>query len=165
MITFQYNLTLKNHFKSLIKNQLKTITIFLLIFTFCYFSINMEAFLYNFPYNTKLVLITYLIYLSVIFVIMFIISLIFSFILVCLFRKNSAYRIYVYKLDKNKLTEKKDHFLVDLKQVKKLKITKKYIRFFSLKLKQVITFEKIYFINPEDFIKLSDILSKNRGEV
>ena len=150
-LLFQYKLDKKNHFKSLLKNQLKTILIFLLIFTFCYFAINLEAFLYNFPYNTPLVLITYLIYLVVIFVIMFIISLIYSLIMTNIFKKSNAYRTYNYKLENDILSEDNCNFSVNLNEIKNIKIKKKYLKFISFKLKQVITFEKIYFTNKTDF--------------
>lgn len=162
MIAFQYNLTKKKHFKSLLKNQLKTIFIFILLFTFCYFAINLEAFLYNFPFNTPLVLITYLIYFSVIFLIMFLISIIFSFIMTKMFQKNNAYRVYKYQINKNKLIEKETNFELDLNEIKNIKITKKAIKLFSFKLKQVITFEQLYFENKDDFLKLKDFFKKKK---
>ena len=158
VITFQYNLSHKNHFKSLLKQQLKTISIFLLIFTFCYFAINLEAFLYNFPYNTPLVLKTYVIFIVIIFMIMFLISIIFSLISTCICKKNNVYHIYNYKLDKNKLSELSSNFTIDLKEIKKIKTNNKYIKLISLKLKQVITFEKQNFNNLEDFNKVKKIL-------
>lgn len=154
MIAFQYNLTKKKHFKSLLKNQLKTIFMFILIFTFCYFAINLEAFLYNFPFNTPLVLITYLIYFSVIFLIMFLISIIFSFIMTKMFQKNNAYRVYKYQINKNKLIEKETNFELDLNEIKNIRINKKMIKIVSFTKKQIITFEKEYFKNEDDFVKL-----------
>lgn len=165
MIEFQYNLTKKNHFKSLLKSQLKTIIFFLLIFTFCYFAINLEAFIYNFPYNTPIVLITYFIYLLIIFIIMFLISIIFSYAMTLIFRKNNAYQIYNYKLTKDKLIEVKTNFSLNLNEIKNIKFTKKSIKIVSLKLKQIITFEKINFVVPEDFIKFKNLLIKEKNKV
>lgn len=162
MITFQYNLTKKEHFKSLLKGQLKTIFIFILLFTFCYFAINLEAFLYNFPFNTPLVLITYLIYFSVIFLIMFLISLIFSFIMTKMFQKNNAYRVYKYQINQNKLIEKETNFELDLKEIKNIRINKKIIKIISFKQKQIITFEKVYFEDDADFDKLKNYLIKKK---
>lgn len=162
MIAFQYNLTKKNHFRSLLKNQLKTIMVFILIFTFCYFAINLEAFLYNFPYNTPLVLITYLIYFSIIFAIMLLISLVFSFIMIKMFEKNNAYRIYEYKIKSNNLIEEKANYELNLDEVKNIRITKKTIKLFSFKLKQAITFERLYFENEDDFMKLKDFFKKKK---
>ncbi len=162
MITFQYNLTKKNHFKSLVKSQLKTIMLFILIFTFCYFSINLEAFLYNFPYNTPLVLITYLIYFAIIFLIMLLISFIFSIIMTRMFEKNNAYRTYQYQITKNKLIEKETNFLLDLVEVKNIKITKKVIKLLSFKQHKIITFEQVYFENKDDFFKLKEFLKQKK---
>lgn len=165
MITFQYNLTKRNHFKSLVKSQLKTISIFLLLFTFCYFAINLEAFLYNFPYNTPLVLITYLVYLLIIFIIMFLISLIYSLIIIVIFKKNNAHRIYEYKINDNKLIEEKTNFTLNLDEIKNIKITKKTIKLFSFKLKQIVTFEQNYFENKSDFNKLKDFFRKKKSNL
>lgn len=165
MIEFQYNLTKKNHFKSLLKSQLKTIIFFLLIFTFCYFAINLEAFIYNFPYNTSIVLITYFIYLLIIFIIMFLISIIFSYVMTLIFRKNNAYQIYNYKLTKDKLIEVKTNFSLNLNEIKNIKFMKKSIKIVSLKLKQIITFEQINFVVPEDFIKFKNLLIKEQNKV
>lgn len=165
MITFQYNLTKKNHFKSLLKGQLKTISIFLFLFTFCYFAINLEAFLYNFPYNTPVVLITYFIYILIIFIIMFLISLIYSLIMTNILKKNNAYRIYEYKIKNNKLIEEKNNFELNLEEIKNTKITKKTIKLFSFKLKQVITFEQNYFENKNDFNKLRDFFKKKKDNL
>lgn len=158
MIVFQYNLTKAKHFKSLLKNQLKTIFIFILLFTFCYFAINLEAFLYNFPLNTPLVLITYLIYCSVIFLIMFLISIIFSLVMTKMFQKNNAYRTYKYHINKNKLIEKETNFELNLDEIKNIKINKKMIKILSFKQRQIITFEKVYFENEDDFVRLRDFL-------
>ncbi len=165
MITFQYNLTKKKHFKSLLKGQLKTISIFLFLFTFCYFAINLEAFLYNFPYNTPVVLITYFIYIVIIFIIMFLISLIYSLVITTIFKKNNAYRIYEYKIINNKLVEDKANFELDLEEIKNIKITKKIIKLFSFKLKQVITFEQSFFENKTDFNKLKDFFKKKKNNL
>lgn len=161
MIEFKYEITKKNHFKSLLKNQLKTISFFLFIFTFCYFGINLEAFLYNFPYNVKLVLITYIIYLIIIFAIMFLISIIYSLIMSHLFKKNNLYKLYNYKIENNKLMEKNSNYIIDLNVVKRIIIKKNYIKFISFKLKEIITFEKNNFINKDDFEKLKKFL-KNK---
>lgn len=165
MIEFQYNLTKKKHFKSLLKGQLKTILIFLLLFTFCYFAINLEAFLYNFPYNTPVVLITYVIYLLIIFVIMFLISLIYSVVITSIFKKNMGYRTYEYKINNNKLVEEKTNFVLDLNDIKNIKITKKVIKLFSFKLKQIITFEQTYFDNYDDFNKLKELFKKRKNNL
>ena len=157
---FQYKLTKKSHFKCLIKNQLKTITIFLLIFTFFFYSINLEFFIYNFPYNTLPVLITYVIYLAIIFTIMILISLLFSFIMTKIFEKNKAYKIYKYKIDKNNLQETTSNYQLDLTKINKFKIKKNYIKIISLKLKQRIIFEKQNFINDEDFKNLKEFIKK-----
>lgn len=159
-MSFQYKLTRKNHYKSLLKNQLKTISIFLLIFSFCYFAINLEAFLYNFPYNTPLVIKTYIIFLLIIFIIMFIISLIFSLIMTIIFKKNNAYKIYNYELDKENLTEKNSNFNLKLNDIRTVKIKKNHLKLISFKLKQVIVFEKINFINTEDFENLKQQFMK-----
>ena len=162
MIAFQYSLTKKNHFKSLLKNQLKTILILILIFTFCYFAINLEAFLYNFPLNTPLVLITYLIYFGIIFLIMFLISIIFSVIMTKMFQKNHAYRVYKYQINKNKLIEKETNFELNLDEIKNIRINKKMIKFISFKQRQIITLEKVYFENEDDFAKLRNFLKKKK---
>lgn len=165
MIEFQYCLTKKKHFKSLLRGQLKTILVFLLLFTFCYFAINMEAFLYNFPYNTPVVLITYVIYLFIIFVIMFLISLIYSLVIIIMFKKNMAYRTYEYKINDNKLVEEKTKFVLDLKEIKNIKITKKVIKLFSFRLKQIITFERAYFDNYDDFNRLKELFKKRKDNL
>lgn len=162
MIEFQYSLTKKKHLKSLLRGQLKTILIFLLLFTFCYFAINLEAFLYNFPYNTPVVLITYVVYLLIISIIMFLISLIYSLVIILVFKRNMAYRTYEYKINNNKLVEEKTNYVLDLKEVKNIKITKKVIKLFSFKLKQIITFEQAYFDNCEDFNKLKELFKKKK---
>lgn len=153
-MSFQYKLTRKNHYKSLLKNQLKTISFFILLFSFCYFAINLEAFLYNFPYNTPLVIKTYIVFLLIIFTIMFIISLIFSLIMTGLFKKKNAYKIYNYELDKDSLIEKNSNFNLNLNDIKTVKIKKSYIKLISFKLKQIIIFEKFNFVNEDDFESL-----------
>ena len=157
---FQYKLTRKKHYISLLKNQLKTISIFLLIFSFCYFAINLEAFLYNFPYNTPLVIKTYFVFLITIFLIMFIISLLYSFIMTCLFKKNNAYKIYEYELNNENLTEKNSNFILNLYDIKTIKCKKNYIKIISIKLKQVIIFEKNNFLNTNDFELLKEKIIK-----
>ena len=159
-VTFKYNLNKKNHFKYLLKGQFKTISFFLFLFTFCYFAINLEAFLYNFPKNTPVVLITYLIYLVVIFIIMFLMSLIFSLVMTNLYKKNNAYKIYEYKINNRELIEVTDNVKLLLSEVKSMKIKKDCIKLVFLKSKQIVTFEKNNFINDNDFENLKKLLEK-----
>ena len=157
---FQYKLTRKKHYLSLLKSQLKTIFLFLLFFTFCYYAINLEAFLYNFPYNTPLVIKTYLIFIIVIFLLMFIISSLYSFIITCLFKKNKAYKLYEYEINDKGIMEKNSNFILNLNDIKTVKFKKNYIKIISFKLKMVIIFEKNNFLNTKDFDILKQKLIK-----
>lgn len=80
-------------------------------------------------------------------------------------KKNNAYRIYEYKIKNNKLIEEKNNFELNLEEIKNTKITKKTIKLFSFKLKQVITFEQNYFENKNDFNKLRDFFKKKKDNL
>ena len=78
-----------------------------------------------------------------------------------LFKKNNMYKLYNYKIEKNKLIEKNSNYIIDLNLVKRIFVKKNYVKFTSFKLREVITFEKNNFINKDDFEKLKEFL-KNK---
>lgn len=76
-----------------------------------------------------------------------------------------AYRTYEYKINDNKLVEDKTKFVLDLKEIKNIKITKKVIKLFSFRLKQIITFERAYFDNCDDFNRLKELFKKKKDNL
>ena len=96
---------------------------------------------------------------------MFFISIIFSVIMTKMFQKNNAYRIYKYQIVKNKLIEKETNFELNLEKLKNIRINKNSIKIVSFEQKQIITFEKTYFENENDFVKLIDYLKKKKGDL
>lgn len=155
---FKYNNDKNSNFKYLVKSRLKSSYILLVAFTIFYFIMESKLFFYNFPMNTKYILITWFIFICVLFVIMLLFNLLFSYLNILIFNKSNYYGVFDYELKNNKLKCNDLDYEIDLNNCK-IKFKKNYIYIYSNTLKQIFIFEEKYFIDE----KYNDLVKNLRG--